>query len=277
MRVELKYQGDKQRMSEKNILEEIAEKTRERIRKEKRQFPLDQLKTLAEKAPQQPSFLETLKKPGMSYICEVKKASPSKGLIAPEFPYLEIAKEYKAAGASAISCLTEPFYFMGSDTYLREITETVDIPVLRKDFTVDKYMIYQAKAFGAAAVLLICAILNDQELLEYRELAETLGMDALVEAHDENEVARALKTGAKIIGVNNRDLKTFKVDMNNSIRLRNLAPDNVVFVSESGIKNAGDIAILERNRVGAALIGETLMRSPDKKAALEDLNGGALV
>lgn len=277
MRVELKYQGDKQRMSEKNILEEIAEKTRERIRKEKLQFPLDQLKTLAEKAPQQPSFLEALKKPGMSYICEVKKASPSKGLIAPEFPYLEIAKEYEAAGASAISCLTEPFYFMGSDTYLREITETVDIPVLRKDFTVDKYMIYQAKAFGAAAVLLICAILNDQELLEYRELAETLGMDALVEAHDENEVARALKTGAKIVGVNNRDLKTFKVDMNNSIRLRNLAPDNVVFVSESGIKNAGDIAILERNRVGAVLIGETLMRSPDKKAALENLNGGAFV
>lgn len=277
MRVELKYQGDKQRMSEKNILEEIAEKTRERIRKEKLQFPLDQLKALAEKAPQQPSFLEALKKPGMSYICEVKKASPSKGLIAPEFPYLEIAKEYEAAGASAISCLTEPFYFMGSDTYLREITETVDIPVLRKDFTVDKYMIYQAKAFGAAAVLLICAILNDQELLEYRELAETLGMDALVEAHDENEVARALKTGAKIVGVNNRDLKTFKVDMNNSIRLRNLAPDNVVFVSESGIKNAGDIAILERNRVGAVLIGETLMRSPDKKTALENLNGGVLV
>ncbi len=264
-------------MNEKNILEEIAEKTRERIRKEKLQFPLDQLKTLAEKAPQQPSFLEALKKSGMSYICEVKKASPSKGLIAPEFPYLEIAKEYEAAGASAISCLTEPFYFMGSDTYLREITETVDIPVLRKDFTVDKYMIYQAKAFGAAAVLLICAILNDQELLEYRELAETLGMDALVEAHDENEVARALKTGAKIVGVNNRDLKTFKVDMNNSIRLRNLAPDNVVFVSESGIKNAGDIAILERNRVGAVLIGETLMRSPDKKAALENLNGRALV
>ena len=264
-------------MNEKNILEEIAEKTRERIRKEKRQFPLDQLKTLAEKAPQQLSFLEALKKPGMSYICEVKKASPSKGLIAPEFPYLEIAKEYEAAGASAISCLTEPFYFMGSDTYLREITETVDIPVLRKDFTVDKYMIYQAKAFGASALLLICAILNDQELLEYRELAETLGMDALVEAHDENEVARALKTGAKIVGVNNRDLKTFKVDMNNSIRLRNLAPDNVVFVSESGIKNAGDIAILERNRVGAVLIGETLMRSPDKKAALENLNGGALV
>ena len=183
-------------MSEKNILEEIAEKTRERIQKEKLQLPLEQLKTLAEKAPQQPSFLEALKKPGMSYICEVKKASPSKGLIAPDFPYVEIAKEYEAAGASAISCLTEPFYFMGSDTYLREITETVAIPVLRKDFTVDKYMIYQAKAFGASAVLLICTILDDQELLEYRELAESLGMDALVEAHDEEEVARALKAGA---------------------------------------------------------------------------------
>ena len=271
------FTGD--RMS---ILNEIAARTKERIAEEKFKFPLRELisqqnSDLAKHAEEKISFLEALKKPGMSYICEVKKASPSKGLIAPEFPYLEIAKEYEAAGASAISCLTEPFYFMGSDTYLREITETVDIPVLRKDFTVDKYMIYQAKAFGAAAVLLICAILNDQELLEYRELAETLGMDALVEAHDENEVARALKTGAKIVGVNNRDLKTFKVDMNNSIRFRNLAPDNVVFVSESGIKNAGDIAILERNRVGAVLIGETLMRSPDKKAALENLNGGALV
>ena len=271
------FTGD--RMS---ILNEIAARTKERIAEEKFKFPLRELisqqnSDLAKHAEEKISFLETLKKPGMSYICEVKKASPSKGLIAPEFPYLEIAKEYEAAGASAISCLTEPFYFMGSDTYLREITETVDIPVLRKDFTVDKYMIYQAKAFGASAVLLICAILNDQELLEYRELAETLGMDALVEGHDENEVARALKTGAKIVGVNNRDLKTFKVDMNNSIRLRNLAPDNVVFVSESGIKSAGDIAILERNRVGAVLIGETLMRSPDKKAALENLNGGALV
>ena len=270
------FTGD--RMS---ILNEIAARTKERIAEEKFKVPLRELisqqnSNLAKHAEEKISFLEALKKPGMSYICEVKKASPSKGLIAPDFPYVEIAKEYEAAGASAISCLTEPFYFMGSDTYLREITETVAIPVLRKDFTVDKYMIYQAKAFGASAVLLICTILDDQELLEYRELAESLGMDALVEAHDEEEVARALKAGAKIVGVNNRDLKTFKVDMNNSIRLRNLAPYNVVFVSESGIKNAGDIAILERNRVGAVLIGETLMRSPDKKAALEELNGGAL-
>ena len=259
-----------------NILEKITERTKERIEEEKKIVPLEEVRRQAEEKgikDQIPAFEQALRADGLSFICEAKKASPSKGLIAPDFPYLEIAKEYEAAGASAISCLTEPFYFMGSDTYLREITETVDIPVLRKDFTVDKYMIYQAKAFGASAVLLICAILNDQELLEYRELAETLGMDALVEAHDENEVARALKTGAKIVGVNNRDLKTFKVDMNNSIRLRTLAPDNVVFVSESGIKNAGDIAILERNRVGAVLIGETLMRSADKKAVLQELRG----
>ena len=262
-----------------NILEEIAEKTKQRITEEKAQTPVSVLMELAEKRkPKAPgeTFSEALKKKGMSYICEVKKASPSKGLIAPDFPYLSIAREYEEAGASAISCLTEPYYFQGADRYLEEIAGTVDIPVLRKDFTVDEYMIYQAKALGASAVLLICAILDDQELKEYRELAESLGMDALVEAHDEEEVARALKAGAKIVGVNNRDLKTFKVDMNNSIRLRNLAPDNVVFVSESGIKNAGDIAILERNRVGAVLIGETLMRSPDKKAALEELNGGAL-
>ena len=262
-----------------NILEKITERTKERIEEEKKIVPLEEVQRQAEEKgikDQIPVFEQALRADGLSFICEAKKASPSKGLIAPDFPYVEIAKEYEAAGASAISCLTEPFYFMGSDTYLREITETVDIPVLRKDFTVDKYMIYQAKAFGASAVLLICTILDDQELLEYRELAESLGMDALVEAHDEEEVARALKAGAKIVGVNNRDLKTFKVDMNNSIRLRNLAPYNVVFVSESGIKNAGDIAILERNRVGAVLIGETLMRSPDKKAALEELNGGAL-
>ena len=262
-----------------NILEQIAAQTRERIEAEKRQTPTEELIRQIEATEQKKSkqsFYEALKKPGMSYICEVKKASPSKGLIASDFPYLDIAKEYEAAGASAISCLTEPFRFLGKDAYLQEIAAQVEIPVLRKDFTVDEYMIYQARLLGASAVLLICTILDDQELLEYRELAESLGMDALVEAHDEEEVARALKAGAKIVGVNNRDLKTFKVDMNNSIRLRNLAPYNVVFVSESGIKNAGDIAILERNRVGAVLIGETLMRSPDKKAALEELNGGAL-
>lgn len=274
-----------------NILNEIAAKTKERIQKEKLEIPEKDLIQMIQKRkvqillhPEQQSitsrtphsFYQALKKEGMSYICEVKKASPSKGLIAPAFPYLEIAKEYQEAGAAAISCLTEPFYFQGSDRYLQEITAAVDIPVLRKDFTVDEYMIFQAAAYGAAAVLLICAILNDEQLKEYRELAEELGMDALIEAHDEEEAERALKSGARIIGVNNRDLKTFQVDMQNSIRLRKLAPENVVFVSESGIKTSDDIQKLYDNQVDAVLIGETLMRSQDKKAALEELNGKPL-
>lgn len=274
-----------------NILNEIAAKTKERIQKEKLEIPEKDLIQMIQKRkvqillhPEQQSitsrtphsFYQALKKEGMSYICEVKKASPSKGLIAPAFPYLEIAKEYQEAGAAAISCLTEPFYFQGSDRYLQEITAAVDIPVLRKDFTVDEYMIFQAAAYGAAAVLLICAILNDEQLKEYRELAEELGMDALVEAHDEEETERALKSGARIIGVNNRDLKTFQVDMQNSIRMRKLAPENVVFVSESGIKTSDDIQKLYDNQVDAVLIGETLMRSQDKKAALEELNGKPL-
>lgn len=274
-----------------NILNEIAAKTKERIQKEKLEIPEKDLIQMIQKRkvqillhPEQQSitsrtphsFYQALKKEGMSYICEVKKASPSKGLIAPAFPYLEIAKEYQEAGAAAISCLTEPFYFQGFDRYLQEITAAVDIPVLRKDFTVDEYMIFQAAAYGAAAVLLICAILNDEQLKEYRELAEELGMDALVEAHDEEEAERALKSGARIIGVNNRDLKTFQVDMQNSIRLRKLAPENVVFVSESGIKTSDDIQKLYDNQVDAVLIGETLMRSQDKKATLEELNGKPL-
>lgn len=274
-----------------NILNEIAEKTRERIEKEKHEVPRgDLIREIQQKKVQMilnpliqsetaktpHSFYQALKKPGMSYICEVKKASPSKGVIAEEFPYLEIAKEYKEAGASAISCLTEPFYFQGSDQYLWEIASEVDIPVLRKDFVIDDYMILQAAAYGAAAVLLICALLDDTQLREYREMAEDLGMDALVEAHDAEEVERALKSGARIIGVNNRDLKTFEVDMANSINLRKLAPDNVIFVSESGIRTVEDIKKLHDNHIEAVLIGETLMRSPDKKAALEELNGAPL-
>ena len=270
------FTGD--RMS---ILNEIAARTKERIAEEKFKVPLRELilqqnSDLAKHAEEKISFLEALKKPGMSYICEVKKASPSKGLIAPDFPYLDIAKEYEQAGASAISCLTEPFYFKGADQYLREISAAVQIPVLRKDFTVDEYMIYQAKSLGASAVLLICAILDDGELRAYRQLAKELGLDALIEAHDEYEVDRVLNLGAEIVGVNNRDLRTFQVDMNNSIRLRKMAPDNVVFVSESGIRTPEDIRILYENKVDGVLIGETLMRSPDKKAALESLNGSPL-
>lgn len=268
------FSGD--RMS---ILNEIAARTKERIAEEKFKFPLRELisqqnSDLAKHAEEKISFLEALKKPGMSYICEVKKASPSKGLIAPDFPYLDIAKEYEQAGASAISCLTEPFYFQGADRYLQEISQAVNIPVLRKDFTVDEYMLYQAKAFGASAVLLICAILDNSQLKAFGELAQELGLDALVEAHDQWEVDRALKLGAKIVGVNNRNLHDFTVDMGNSIRLRNMAPADTVFVSESGIKTAEDIRILYENKVDAVLIGETLMHSPDKKAALGALNAG---
>ena len=268
------FTGD--RMS---ILNEIAARTKERIAEEKFKVPLRELisqqnSNLAKHAEEKISFLEALKKPGMSYICEVKKASPSKGLIAPDFPYLDIAKEYEQAGASAISCLTEPFYFQGADRYLQEISQAVNIPVLRKDFTVDEYMLYQAKAFGASAVLLICAILDNSQLKAFGELAQELGLDALVEAHDQWEVDRALNLGAKIVGVNNRNLHDFTVDMGNSIRLRNMAPADTVFVSESGIKTAEDIRILYENKVDAVLIGETLMRSPDKKAALWALNAG---
>ena len=228
------------------------------------------------KAPADRTFLEALKTSGISYICEVKKASPSKGVIAEDFPYIEIAEGYEAAGASAISCLTEPFYFKGSDRYLAEIASAVDIPVLRKDFTIDEYMIYEAKTLGASAVLLICSLLDDEQLREYIDIAQSLGLDALVEAHDGDEVLAAVDAGAKIIGVNNRDLRDFTMDMNNSIRLRRMAPADTVFVSESGIKTADDIKSLRDNNVDAVLIGETLMRSSDKKAALQQLNGGPL-
>lgn len=254
------------------ILDEIAAKTRERIAARQAARPLEELRESVEKlvAEQKSAdaselhFQQALRAPGLSFICEAKKASPSKGVIAEHFPYLDIAREYEAAGASAISCLTEPFYFQGKDDYLKEIAREVKIPVLRKDFTVDPYMIYEARLLGASAVLLICAILTDRELRDYRELAERLGMSALVEAHSEDEVKRALACGAGIIGVNNRDLRTFEVDIRNSIRLRPLVPDSCVFVSESGIRNEEDMKALYENGTDAVLIGETLMRAADK-------------
>ncbi len=261
-----------------NILEEIAGKTRERIAVRRREVSLEDQKHMAaetagiRRADQ--SFLDALKNPGIGFICEVKKASPSKGLIAENFPYLDIAREYENAGASAISCLTEPFYFQGKNDYLDEISSAVNIPVLRKDFTVDEYMIYEAKNLGASAILLICAILSPSQLQEYRLIAQELGMDALVETHSEQEVEMALNSGAQIIGVNNRDLRTFAVDVNNSLRLREMVPQDIAFVSESGIRTAQDIAKLAQNGTDAVLIGETLMRAPDKKKMLEELKKG---
>lgn len=258
------------------ILEEIAARTKERILWKKKSISEASLRAEAEAMNKDMGFPfeKALKAPGMSFICEAKKASPSKGIIAEDFPYLKIAEEYEMAGASAISCLTEPFYFKGKDEYLKEIAAKVSIPVLRKDFTVDPYMIYEAKTLGASAVLLICAILSDSELSEYLQIAHSLGLSALVEAHTEEEVERALKSKAHIIGVNNRDLKTFKVDITTSLRLRKMVPSDYVYVSESGIGNHEDIQALLDNGTDAVLIGETLMRSPDKKAALDKLRRG---
>lgn len=260
------------------ILEEIAARTVQRVAEEKAAVPLSEMKKRAEALDANTGFpfRKALSGDEISFICEVKRASPSKGLIAPDFPYLDIARDYERAGASAISCLTEPFWFKGRDEYLAEISNAVTIPVLRKDFTVDEYMIYQAKTLGASAVLLICSILSKEQLSEYLGIAHSLGLSALVEAHDEDEVRTALSVGAGIIGVNNRDLRSFTVDINNSARLRKLVPPEILFVSESGIKTAADIETLRSNGTNAVLIGETLMRSPDKKAALDELRGHAI-
>ena len=230
-------------------------------------------KALALAADETFPFEKMLKEPGIHYICEVKKASPSKGLIAEDFPYLQIAKEYEAAGADCISVLTEPKWFLGRDKYLKEIANTVSIPCLRKDFTVDEYMIYEAKALGASAVLLICSILSEEQIKSYINICDELGLSALVEAHDANEVQTALHAGARIIGVNNRNLKDFSVDTDNSRRLRELIPRNVLFVSESGVSSTEDVAKLREIGADAVLIGETLMRASDKKAKLDELRG----
>ncbi len=257
------------------ILDEIAEKTRARIQELKKVKSLEQIRKEAYSMEVNTDFPfeKALKKEGISFICEVKKASPSKGIIADDFPYVAIAKSYEEAGAAAISILTEPYYFKGSNEYLKEIYKEVSIPLLRKDFTVDEYMIYEAKLMGASAILLICSILNDVQLKSYLLTADELGLSALVEAHDEEEVERAKAAGARIIGVNNRDLKTFTVDRNNSVRLRKKVPNHILFVSESGIKTPEDISVLKENGTDAVLIGETFMRSKNKKEMLNTLRG----
>lgn len=257
------------------ILDEIVAKTKERMLAVEKELPLAKMKEMALTMDANTGFPfeKALKKDQIQFICEAKKASPSKGLIAPDFPYVDIAKEYEQAGAAAISVLTEPYYFQGSNDYLTEISKNVSIPLLRKDFTVNEYMIYEAKVIGASAVLLICAVLDDAQLKAYFELADSLGLSALVEAHDEEEVKRALAIGARVIGVNNRNLKDFTVDINNSINLRKLIPEDVVFVSESGMKEPADIQRLRDHKVDAVLIGETFMRSDNKKQMLKDLRG----
>ncbi len=256
------------------ILDELAAYAKERVQAAENALPTAVLREQAFALPKGHfAFENALKTPDISFICECKKASPSKGLIAPDFPYLRIAREYEAAGADAISVLTEPKWFLGSDEVLRQIAENVSIPCLRKDFTVDEYMIYQAKLLGASAVLLICSILSPSQLREYLSLCDELGLSALVEAHDEAEIQMALTAGARIIGVNNRNLRDFTVDTQNSARLRKLLPPDVLFVSESGVRSAEDVASLRKIGADAVLIGETLMRAEDKAAKLRELKG----
>lgn len=256
------------------ILDELAAYAKERVQAAEKALPPAVLREQAFALPKGHfAFENALKTPDISFICECKKASPSKGLIAPDFPYLRIAREYEAAGADAISVLTEPKWFLGSDEVLRQIAESVSIPCLRKDFTVDEYMIYQAKLLGASAVLLICSILSPSQLREYLSLCDELGLSALVEAHDEAEIQMALTAGARIIGVNNRNLRDFTVDTQNSARLRKLLPPDVLFVSESGVRSAEDVASLRKIGADAVLIGETLMRAEDKAAKLRELKG----
>ena len=258
------------------ILDTIADAARERVAHAKRSRPQKELEqaALAMECVTGFPFERALSALDIGFICECKKASPSKGLIAPDFPYLQIAREYEAAGAACISVLTEPKWFLGSDQYLEEIARSVSVPCIRKDFTVDAYMIYEAKLLGASAVLLICSLLDLETLKDYRQLCDSLGLSALVEAHDEAEIEMALRAGARIIGVNNRNLKDFTVDVGNSRRLRALVPEEVLFVAESGITGPEDIQVLREAGVNGVLIGESLMRAPDKKAMLEYLRSG---
>lgn len=290
-----------------NILDEIAERTRERVAQAKRVRSLASVQQAAEEAlardcemcaaekpgpdgqpltseafaaaraaaPCSFPFEVALEHPGVQFIAEVKRASPSKGLIAPDFPYLQIARDYEAAGAAAISCLTEPYWFGGKNEHLAEIAQAVSIPVLRKDFVVDEYMVYEAKALGAQAVLLICAILDDAQLASYLQLCNDLRLSALVEAHTAEEVRRAVACGARVVGVNNRNLKTFEVDMSTARALRELVPPHTLFVSESGVKTAADVQVARTMNADAVLVGETLMRAPDKRTKLAELRRDA--
>ena len=256
------------------ILDELAAYAKKRTEANKAKISLAEVREKALALPSSEfTFEKALAKEGMSFICECKKASPSKGIIAEDFPYLEIAKDYEKAGADCISVLTEPKWFLGSDKYLQEISSTVKIPCLRKDFTVDEYMIYEAKVSGASAVLLICSILSTSQIKEYIDICDSMGLTAIAETHNEDEIHSALEAKARVIGVNNRNLKDFTVDTGNSANLRKIVPGNILFVAESGIKDHSDVAKLQAIGADAILVGETMMRSPDKAAMLKALKG----
>lgn len=254
------------------ILDKLAQSTYKRVEREKNEIPLEIVKEKALALPKGKfEFEKAIESGDITFICEVKKASPSKGIIAEDFPYVQIAKDYEQAGAGCISVLTEPEYFKGDKVYLKEISEQVSIPLIRKDFVIDEYMIYDAKIHGASCVLLICSLLDEETIRDYIGICDELGISALVEAHDEEEIAKAINAGARMIGVNNRDLKTFTVDISNSERLRKLVPENILFVAESGIKTNEDIKRLRNANVNGVLIGETFMRSENKAEVLAEL------
>lgn len=256
------------------ILDDIVEKVKERVEIRKETVSFLEMKKEAERLPKSTySFEKKLKEEGIHFICEVKKASPSKGIIDEEFPYIQIAREYEQAGASCISVLTEEDFFLGSNEYLKEIKKTVTVPILRKDFIIDPYQIYESKVLHADCILLICSVLTKAQLKEYIEISDTLGLSVLVEAHDEEEIDKALSTGSRMIGVNNRNLKTFQVDINNSLKLRKLVPSDILFIAESGIQTREDVALLEEHGVNGVLVGETLMRAINKSQMLKELKG----
>ena len=260
-----------------NILDQLAANARERAEADMQKIPLEEMKQLAKNTKQESgsAFTAALRRPGLSFICEVKRASPSKGLIAKDFPYIEIARDYEIAGADCISCLTEPKWFLGSDQIFKEIRSSVSTPMLRKDFTVSDYQIYQAKVMGANAVLLICAILEPETLENYLKICADLNLAALTEAHTENEISTAVSAGATIIGVNNRNLKDFTVDFSNAARLRDRIPSDCLYVAESGVKTPEDAAQLQKIGADAVLIGETLMRSKNRIEMLQQLREAA--
>ena len=260
-----------------NILQTIAAHARTRVAADRAKISLEELKALCQEAGpgHGEQFVSALNRPGLSFLCEIKKASPSKGLISPDFPYLDIARAYEAAGADGVSCLTEPKWFLGSDDIFRQVRRTISLPMLRKDFTVDEYQIYQARLMGANAVLLIVSLLDGETLKGYLDLCRSLGLAALVETHDGQEVDAALNAGAEIIGVNNRNLKDFSVDFSNAARLRDRIPPGVLYVAESGLTGPEDAAALKRLGADAALVGEALMRAPDKGAMLASLRRAA--
>ncbi|PPS21435.1 indole-3-glycerol phosphate synthase [Brachyspira murdochii] len=256
------------------MLDNIVEKTKERVEINKKNISLQRIRELAENKSNNNNFLfENSIKKSVSFICEVKKAFPSKGIISNDFDYINIAKDYERAGASALSCLTEPYYFLGSNEYLEDIKKNISIPVLRKDFTIDEYMIYEAKAINADAVLLIAAILDKNQLADYFSLADSLGLSVIVEVHDEDDLDKALSSNTRIIGINNRNLKTFETSIKNTFDLIKLIPENIISISESGIKSREDIKLLEENKVNAVLIGEHLMRQKDKIKEIKTLMG----